>query len=248
MHSLAAHELVEVWERGEGKHPIDKALLCLATACPEQPWETLAEFSVGRRNDLLLALHQLTFGSRLEGFAECPQCGERLEFALDIADLRADATADAAAQERAPTSLVADDVEIVFRLPNSHDLAAMAACDDVPAARDRLVHRCIVQARRGKDEIAPQALPAEAAAALAERLTGCDPLAEIRLELCCPACEHRWPLTLDPVTFLWARVTEHATHLLHEVHTLAWAYGWQEADILAMSGRRRQTYMDMVAG
>jgi len=243
MHSLAAHELVEVWERGEGKHPIDKALLCLAAAWPEQPWEALAESSVGRRNDLLLALHQLTFGPRLEGFAECPQCGERLEFALDIADLRAVGT-----EEGTPTPLLADGVEIVFRLPDSRDLAAMVACDDVPTARDRLVHRCVVQARRGKDEIAPETLPAEATAVLAERLAACDPLADIRLELGCPACEHRWPLALDPVTFLWVRIAERATHLLREVHTLAWAYGWREADILAMSARRRQCYMDMVAG
>ena len=79
-------------------------------------------------------------------------------------------------------------------------------------------------------------------------MAACDPLADIRLELCCAACEHRWSLALDPVTFLWARVAEHARLLLREVHTLAWAYGWQEADILAMSARRRQYYLDMVAG
>jgi hypothetical protein len=33
---------------------------------------------------------------------------------------------------------------------------------------------------------------------------------------------------------------------LREVHTLAWAYGWREADILAMSPARRQFYIELV--
>ncbi|HEX2516118.1 MAG TPA: phage baseplate protein, partial [Chloroflexota bacterium] len=37
-----------------------------------------------------------------------------------------------------------------------------------------------------------------------------------------------------------------ARRLLREVHTLARAYGWREAEILALPGRRRQTYLDLV--
>jgi hypothetical protein len=33
---------------------------------------------------------------------------------------------------------------------------------------------------------------------------------------------------------------------LNEVHMLAWAYGWREADILAMSSARRQFYLERV--
>jgi hypothetical protein len=32
------------------------------------------------------------------------------------------------------------------------------------------------------------------------------------------------------------------------VHALASAYHWSESDILAMSGRRRQTYLDLLFG
>jgi hypothetical protein len=37
-----------------------------------------------------------------------------------------------------------------------------------------------------------------------------------------------------------------ATRLLHDVHTLASAYGWSEGDILAMSEARRARYVAMV--
>lgn len=37
-------------------------------------------------------------------------------------------------------------------------------------------------------------------------------------------------------------------HLLYDVHLLAQAYGWSEASILAMSPKRRQTYLDWVVG
>ena len=36
-----------------------------------------------------------------------------------------------------------------------------------------------------------------------------------------------------------------ATRLLGEVHTLARAYHWREAEILAMSSRRRQAYLEL---
>jgi hypothetical protein len=36
--------------------------------------------------------------------------------------------------------------------------------------------------------------------------------------------------------------------MLRDVHALATAYGWREADIVAMSPWRRQVYLDMVSG
>ena len=43
-----------------------------------------------------------------------------------------------------------------------------------------------------------------------------------------------------------AELATQAKRLLREVHFLARAYGWREADILAMSARRRQAYLEMV--
>jgi hypothetical protein len=50
----------------------------------------------------------------------------------------------------------------------------------------------------------------------------------------------------DIVSFFWTELSAQAKRLLREVHTLARGYGWREADILAMSARRRQLYLDLV--
>jgi hypothetical protein len=61
----------------------------------------------------------------------------------------------------------------------------------------------------------------------------------------CPSCGHVWQALLDIVDFLWKEVAAGAARLLDEVHTLARAYHWPEADILAMSSRRRQAYLEL---
>ena len=81
---------------------------------------------------------------------------------------------------------------------------------------------------------------------LAERLAECDPWAESLLDLICPGVRHEWTVLLDVAVFLWTEIRARAQRLLHDVHTLAMAYGWREADILAMSSRRREAYLELV--
>ena len=78
MHALTASEVLQVWERGQGLHPVDRALLLLTVAQPGVPWEQLAHLSIGQRDTLLLVLRELTFGPRLTSYTECPHCGEKL--------------------------------------------------------------------------------------------------------------------------------------------------------------------------
>lgn len=243
MRPLAARDLLQVWEQAEGQHPIDKALTLLTVACSERTWEELAALSIGQRDALLLSLRELTFGPRLDGFAECPQCREHLECTVNIADL---CTAEAMESKELEPTLTVEGFEVRFRLPNSLDLAAVAHCDDVTVARDLLVRRCVLQTRQGETEVTVETLPETVIAALAAYMTACDPLSEVQLDLHCPECGHLWLMILDIVSFFWTEIAAQAKRLLHEVHTLARAYGWREADILAMSARRRQLYLEMV--
>jgi hypothetical protein len=75
-----------------------------------------------------------------------------------------------------------------------------------------------------------------------------DPQADVQLALTCPACGHQWEATFDIASFFWSEIDSWAHRILREVHTLASAYGWREADILAMSPQRRQLYLEMVSG
>jgi hypothetical protein len=89
-------------------------------------------------------------------------------------------------------------------------------------------------------------LPEEIIEKLANRLGAIDSQADTLVELHCVACSHRWQLMLDIVSFLWIEINVLAKRLLREVHRLAWAHGWRETDILAMSAAKRQFYLDMV--
>ena len=243
MRPLSEHELLGLWEVGQDQHPLDRALTLLGAACPELAWEEVVGLSVGARDALLLTLREQTCGPRLAGFVECPRCGESLEFEAVVADLRA---APAPHPGEEPWELVAEDLYLQFRLPDSRDLAAAAACPDPVAARSLLVRRCVLHASRDGAPVACDALPAEVVAGLARRMVEHDPQAETLLDFRCPACELDWQVLFDIVTFFWSELATRANHLLDEVHALARAYGWHEADILGMSAYRRRSYLEMV--
>ena len=242
MRPLSAHELLKVWEVGEDQHPLDRALTLLAFACPDLTWDELVELSIGQRDACLLTLREQVSGSNLNGFAECPGCAERLEFDVAVEDLRVAAEPGEEARD-----LVAEGLALRFRLPNSRDLAAVLGGRDTAAARGLLVRRCVIEASRDGVPVDVGELPAEATAELARRMAACDPQAEVLLDLDCPACGHCWQALFDIAAYFWAELAARAKRLLREVHTLARAYGWREADILGMSARRRQFYLEMVA-
>ncbi len=73
-----------------------------------------------------------------------------------------------------------------------------------------------------------------------------DPLADARLALSCPACGRPWEAAFDVVAFLWGELDAWARRTFAEVHALASAYGWREADVLALSPERRRIYLDLV--
>lgn len=240
MRAPSASELLEVWERGEAQGPVERALLLLAAASPEASADALARLSVGRRDGDLLALREKTFGPELTGVTDCPRCGERLEMSLRTADLRAD-TATAA-----PTLVSVDRYEIAFRPPNSVDLAALDAEPDAARREGALFERCIVAARRDGAAVAAFDLPSSVVALVEEHMARADPQADARLAMRCPACDHCWESLFDIVSFFWSEIEAWALRALHDVHVLASAYGWSESDILALSPRRRQFYLQKV--
>jgi hypothetical protein len=73
-----------------------------------------------------------------------------------------------------------------------------------------------------------------------------DSQADVRINLSCPACEHQWQAAFDVLSFFWSEITAWAHRILSDVHALAYAYGWREADILNMSPRRRRYYLTLL--
>lgn len=242
MRGLEARELLEVHERGRDVPPVRRALLLLETALPEEPAERLAALPVGWRDGRLLELRTRTLGPRLESETRCPACGERLELDLRSEELRA-ASPRESHDASEPLTVHRDGFEVVFRLPTSRDLVEVG---EDGTAEDRLLARCVLEARGESGPVASEALPEPVVAAVGQAIAEADPLADVQLTLTCPACAHDWSEPFDPVAFFWTEIEALAPRLLREVHLLASAYGWSEGEILAMSAWRRRQYLDLL--
>jgi hypothetical protein len=243
MQTLLAHNMLDLWERASTCPPVERAFLILESVrLDTSPLEPGA-LTIGECEERLLTLHETMFGSRLNGFAACPHCGEALELGVNITELRA------AVASQSPTHaelLEYRGYEVRFRLLSGADLVDAARCRSVFDAHALLVQRSIVSASRRGRRVSIGRLPRKVVERLAERLAECDPWAEALLDLTCPECRHEWPVLLDVGVFLWTEIRARAQRLLHDVHSLASAYGWREADIVAMSSRRREAYLALV--
>ena len=228
-------DFLGIWESGSRRHPLDRALIVLGAAFPELPAESLAGWPLGRRNRELVELHGRCFGPRLSGVVSCAGCGEKLEVDLD------GPTRAGEADGPGPLAATGDVGGDAYRLPASRDLARVAAVADPRAAAALLAEGCRVGGG------AREALSDAELEEIGERMAAADPLAEIRVRLRCPECGRDAEETLDIAAFVWAEVEARVRALLSEIHALACAYGWSEADILAMSARRRALYLEMLA-
>lgn len=234
MQALSADRLLRAWELGRDRHPIDRGLLLHALAEPDADPDALADQPLGQRNRALFALRAATFGRQLPAWLDCPACGERLELSLDSASFDT-----LAAPAEGPVEVAG----LRLRLPTSRDLAALAGDTSADGAALRLLEHCLITAPG-----APTPALAPLLDAASEALEQADPWADLLFASTCCACGHAWDVRLDIAAFLWEELDAHAQRLLDEVHLLASAYGWPEADILALSAPRRAAYLQRVEG
>jgi hypothetical protein len=83
--------------------------------------------------------------------------------------------------------------------------------------------------------------------AVAARLGELDPQADLMVPLECPECGHGWQSSLDIAEHLWTEIDTYAKRLIYEVTGLATAFGWTEAEVLAVSPARRRMYLEASA-
>jgi hypothetical protein len=199
---------------------------CLVRLGPHEPPETehVRALTAGDREALLLHLHRLAYGERLECLLVCPEpeCGAQLDLELRAGDLLL------APYEHASPEHEADGVRV--RLPTGGDLEAAAdrAADGLDAAERVLAERCVLAGR-----------PDDVDDLLAEL----DPQADLRLDMTCPACGHAFSVGFDAGDFLARELARDADALLREIHVLALHYHWPESELRAMPPRRRRRYL-----
>jgi hypothetical protein len=232
-------ELLEAWEHGLSRSPTHRAVSLLAATSPGTPPDDIARLPTGTRDLGLLRLRSELFGDWVEAVCSCPACDEQLDACFDVRELLPDDTVASAVPTR---QLSLHGRQVTVRAPNSLDLLAVGSIPDIPASRRALLRRCLGPLPAEFADIMPEAMVDE----VVTQIAALDPQARVELDLTCAACGHAWPAAFDIASFLWAEINAWAHRTLRDVHALARAYGWPEADILAMSPLRRQCYLEMV--
>ena len=229
---------VALWEAAASA-PAGGRLAALLRALDVDP----AAVTLGAGAHRVLALRAALVGDRIEGYAVCPACGEGHTVLLAHDDL-------AAAVPDSPDALTVtwQDHCLRVRPPTAQDLAEAGGTGDTAAALATLRHRILLEARRGDDRVAPEALPEDAWAAIDDALEAADELADPQIALVCRACGEDWSLGLDPAGYLTRELGQIARARLAAVAELARAFGWSEAEILGLGDARRRLYLDLARG
>jgi hypothetical protein len=261
MHAPSTANILNMWEKGLRQSSASRALTLLEAFYSEEESGSLAKLSIGERDARLLQLRQVLFGPRMTSTTRCPRCSERLEWESDVADLlvlRVDPPAGSSNRLQgnedpsAPKGggdirdLTVKSYRIKFRLPNSGNLSSLSGKRDAALMREQLLERCLIEASTEDGEpLQFEQLPEAVLQGMIQEMERADPQSNLQIGLTCPACGHCWEAAFDIVSFLWSEIHGWAQRMLRTVHVLARSYGWQEADILAMSPTRRQIYLEM---
>jgi hypothetical protein len=180
--------------------------------------------SLGAFNRRLARLHCDVIGRPVKAKVACA-CGQELELVLPIGSV--------AATPDPPQEIEIDmDGPRAFRLPR---------LSEIELAREprALARACALDGGDVDEDDLPTLEAAWSAA---------DPAAEIVLEFACTACAAPIRAQADLSIFVARDLDLRVRALLAEVHGLARAYGWTEAEVLAVPASRRRAYADLIGG
>jgi hypothetical protein len=204
---------------------IDGVLRCCLSQADGNPIdaEDITQWNLSKRRQGLLAVAVATRGPRrvLTTTCEAPGCGEKLDLEVDLTAFRQDWRVDRLPFENGR-----------LRLPRPADLEALD--EGRPSQLARQLFEGTPPEREGWEAEAEQALSAF------------DPLADLELRAECPHCGGPIGVPVALETFLLDELAGTMTRLLDEIHVLAYAYHWSEAEIMALPEGRRRHYLARV--
>lgn len=211
--------------------------------------DTTADLTVGDREALLLHLCGLVFGSRVQILARCAHCNEIVDLSLSVDDLLLPPYDDWRPEYETVCETASGPVRVRYRLPTGADQTAAAALalDDLDAANTLLLGRCIV-ALDGPQADRPGAKDAERALleSLPPLMAARDAQAESILDFTCPGCGTGGQVLFDAADHLFRELDGRQGDLYRQVHRLALAYHWSEAEILDLPWTKRHRYLSLL--
>lgn len=228
--------LLEAWDQASVAPVAGRGavLVQLAGLCPDL--DSVLDLGVSECAALAALAHATAFGREVAGVITCSSCGELLSAQVSLPNAEELLTAATAGPRQAVVG------EFTVRAPTTRDLLAAAATPD--RARAVLLSRCV---RHGDGSpVDPAQLTQEEASLLDEAAEAITAATMTTLCARCPACGEQVRAALDTAAVLWDRVDIAAPALMEEVAVLARAFGWSEADLLAMPAARRAAYLERV--
>jgi hypothetical protein len=225
--------LLDLWEACARADPVTRGTLLMRLSSRRAAEDgDIDDLPLGQRNRVLMdILGQL--GRGIEGTVTCPGCDETIEVDLPVKALLATNAG------LTPEPIPLGEASITWRLPTTADLLAASHSADPAEAYDVLLQRCVthIDGTVGAEDVA---------AAIAIAIEATDPLSDLELLVTCPACGDPQKISVDPVDHLWREIDARARDLIDEVAVLARAYGWTEAEVLAVPPTRRRAYLELV--
>ncbi|HTN47543.1 MAG TPA: hypothetical protein VL098_14425 [Flavipsychrobacter sp.] len=242
MRSFSTAELLTVWERGLDQPLLNRVYLLLGTACGTAEYESMSLLSIGERDARLLQLREWMFGAKMWNIASCPKCSEKVEWESHTYQFKLQPIPPELSVRK--FSVQAQGYDVTYRLPDSRDITLLKAGNSLEENETQVLRACIVEAK--KNETVVTDLPQSLLEQLASEIAALDPQADIHMQLNCPACSHHWTARFDIMSFLWAEINNWAQRTMQEIYLLAKSFSWSEKDILEMTPRRRQLYLQMI--
>lgn len=245
MRPLTSAELLSIWERGLTQSQAEKTLHLLAAASSVTDLGPIVSLSIGERDARLLQLREWMFGTRFLNMAHCPACSELVEWESELNDIRIQPFSEE--NDVKTFHFEMEGFQICFRLPNSQDMSLISTKELYRSNPEQLLYDCIINVKSSGNDCTARDLPSHVIRAIDQRMGEEDPQADIRMLLNCPECSHNWEAQFNISVYLWEEINQWAVHMLQEITLLAKAFGWSEHDILHMSTRRRQLYLELVS-
>lgn len=230
---ISVGQLLTAWEEGIGRSHHGRALTLARLARPKVTLDELADLPLGKRDGLLIEVRRSLFGDEVALVDNCTECRQAIETDIDLGGLSS-ARGGAEPGKRLPVTV--DERTIEIRAATTRDLIAVAGLAGDPA--EHLLRRLCGLSLTLDDRLRN---------AVEIAIEEVDPEADLTLAFTCPACATTWTRPFDIADILWREVHALARRQLLDVHRLAVAYGWTEAEIMALTPVRRRAYLELVA-
>jgi hypothetical protein len=220
--------------------------------------DLVRELQVADRQYLLLMLRQSTFGEVVHAdlFCPWPDCGQRVSIAFRIADIPVKEPLERAPLYSFMLSLSAtgeqDEAQRVvsFRPPNGADqevvspLLAENEAEALSLLLARTVQRIGPFVPPGLERVA--ALSPMARAEIEAEMDRVAPKIELNIETACSECARSFLVPFDLQRFFFGELRTDSDLLYRQIHYLAYHYHWGESEIMAMPGKKRQKYIELL--